>query len=126
MRGEACRMAGRAQTAPSYRLRPAPRARTARSRGSRVRWDKLGRVILVLALFAVLASYIHPALGFVSAWNDKRSAAAELSELRREHDSLKAKTTSLDSHAAAERAARRLGMVADGERAYVIQGLGSH
>ncbi len=117
-------MAGRAQTAPTYRLRPAPRSRARRGGGSRVRWDKLGRVILVLALFFVLISYIHPALGFWGAWNDKRSAAAELGQLRSEHAALKAKASSLDSRTEAERAARRLGMVADGERAYVIQGLG--
>ncbi len=116
-------MPGRAQTAPSYRLRPAPRSRSRRGSASRVRWDKLGRVILVLALFGVLVSYVHPALGFVSAWNDKRTAAAELSQLRDEHAVLKAKASSLDSRNEAERAARKLGMVADGERAYVIQGL---
>ena len=119
-------MAGRAQTVPAYRLRPAARSRSSRNRGSRVRWDKLGRVILVLALFGVLISYIHPALGFVSAWNDKRSAAAELSQLRSEHDTLKARASSLDGHAAAEHAARKLGMVAEGERAYVIKGLGKN
>jgi cell division protein FtsB len=120
-------MAGRAQTAPSLRLRPAPRSRSrGGARSSRVRWDKLGRVILVLALFGVLVSYIHPALGFVSAWNDKRTAATELSQLRAEHASLQAKATSLDGRNAAEQAARRLGMVANGERAYVIQGLGGN
>ena len=113
-------MPGRAHTAPAYRLRPAPRSRSRRN-PSRVRWDKLGRVILVLALFGVLVSYVHPALGVWSAWNDKRSASAELSQLRDEHAALKAKASSLDSDAEAERAARKLGMVADGERAYVIQ-----
>ncbi len=78
-------------------------------------------MILVLALFGVLVSYIHPTLGFVSAWNDRRSAAGELSQLRSEHDALKAKASTLDSSAAAEHAARRLGMVAEGEHAYVIK-----
>jgi hypothetical protein len=89
-----------------------------------VRWDKLGRVILVLALFLVLASYIHPLLGFVGAWNDRRTAATELSQLKDEHASLQSKAGSLDSRDAAERAARRLGMVGTSERAYVIKGLG--
>jgi cell division protein FtsB len=106
----------------SYRLRPAPRSRTRGWPQSRVRWDKLGRVILVLALFAVLASYIHPLLGFVGAWEDKRAAATELSALRAEHAQLVRKAGSLDGRDAAERAARRLGMVAEGERAYVIKG----
>jgi cell division protein FtsB len=88
-----------------------------------VRWDKLGRVILVLALFGVLVSYIHPLLGFVGAWQDKRTAATELSALRAEHAQLVKKAGSLDGRDAAEKAARRLGMVSEGERAYVIKGL---
>ena len=89
-----------------------------------MRWDKLGRVILVLALFGVLISYIHPLLGFVGAWQDKRTAATELSALKAEHAQLVNKSRSLDGRDTAEKAARRLGMVARGERAYVIKNLG--
>lgn len=116
-------MATRTAHAPGYRLRPAPRSRARGRSGSRIRWDKLGRVILVLALFGVLISYVHPLLGFVGAWNDKRSAAAELSSLRAEHATLESTATSLNSRNAAEQAARKLGMVGAGERSYVIKGL---
>ena len=117
-------MASRAGAAPAYRLRPAPRTRARGRSGSRVRWDKLGRVILVLALFFVLVSYVHPLLGFFGAWNDRRAAASDLTQLKAEHASLQAKAGSLNSRDAAERAARRLGMVGAGERSYVIKGLG--
>ena len=35
---------------------------------SRIHWDKLGRVVLVLVLFAILFSYINPVVNFVDAW----------------------------------------------------------
>jgi cell division protein FtsB len=108
---------------PNDRLRPAPRSRSRGGSGSRVRWDKLGRVVLVIALFAILASYFHPLLGFFGAYQDKKAAATELTELRREHSQLVNKASTLHSRDAAELAARRLGMVRNGERAYVIKGL---
>jgi cell division protein FtsB len=120
---EARAMASRAGTAPAYRLRPAPRGGSRAQGASRIRWDKLGRVILVLALFFILVSYIHPLLGFFGAWNDKRAAATELDQLKTEHASLEQKAGSLNGRDAAERAARHLGMVQAGERAYVIKGL---
>jgi cell division protein FtsB len=82
-------------------------------------------VILVLALFFILFSYIHPVMGFFGAWSDRRTAAVELGQLKTEHSSLEAKAGSLDGRDAAERAARRLGMVRAGERPYVIKGLGN-
>lgn len=109
----------RAQAARGYRLRPAPR-RGGR-RASRIRWDKLGRVVLVIVLFAVLASYVSPMLNFVDAWRDSRSERAELQDLQREYKELQSRAATLDGPDAAERAARHLGMVAPGERSYVIK-----
>jgi cell division protein FtsB len=109
---------------PNYRLRPAPRSRTRGRPASRIHWDKFGRVILVLAIFGVLISYIHPLLGFVGAWQDRRTAATELTSLRAEHAQLERRAGTLDSRNAAELAARRLGMVRQGEQAYAIKGLG--
>lgn len=100
-------------------MRPAPRRGGARS--SRVRWDKLGRVILVLVLFAVLISYVSPVLNFVDAWRDSGAERTQLQDLQRENAKLRARAGSLDGPDAAERAARRLGMVASGERSYVIK-----
>jgi len=112
-------MSARAQTARPLRMRPSPR-RSGR-RASRVRWDKLGRVVLVLALFAVLASYVGPALNFFDAWQDSRSERTQLQELQRQNAELRSRAGALEGPDAAERAARRLGMVASGERSYVIK-----
>ena len=78
-------------------------------------------MLLVLVLAAILASYIGPLLSLVGAWQDRRSAAAELATLRHENASLRARANALEGPDAADRAARRLGMVAPGERAFVIK-----
>jgi cell division protein FtsB len=107
----------------TYRLRPTPRGRGGR-RGSRIHWDKLGRVVLVLVIFAILVSYINPVVNFVDAWSDSRTERSSLAEVRGENAKLRQRLESLDAPDAAERSARRLGMVAEGEQPYVIRGLG--
>ena len=104
-------------------MRPAPRRAPRGRSGSRVQWDKLGRVALVLVLFVILALYVRPVLGFVDAWTDSKAERAQLHDLQREHARLRARATSLDDPGAADRAARKLGMVAPGETSYSIRGL---
>jgi hypothetical protein len=111
----------RAQAARGYRLKPAPRSR---SRGAgRIQWDRVGRVALVLVLFAVLASYVSPALNFFDAWRDSKTEHASLTELRSENAQLRERIAVLDGKDAAEREARQLGMVGEYEGAYVVRGL---
>jgi cell division protein FtsB len=116
-------MSARASAARGYRLRPAPRARKRGAASSRVRWDRLGRVALVIVLFAILASYINPAVNFIDAWRDSRAEYSQLRELRVENAKLRERLNALDGPGAAERAARRLGMAEPGEGSYVIRGL---
>lgn len=111
-------MSARAQTARRYRMKPAPRRGAGRA--SRVRWDKLGRVVLVLVLFAILASYVNPVVNFVDAWSDSRAERTQLQELQRENAKLRSRAGSLEGPDAAERAARRLGMVAPSEAPYSV------
>jgi len=115
-------MSARAQAARGYRLRPAPRKGGGRG-GSRIRWDRLGRVALVIVIFAILASYINPVVNFVDAWRDSRSERTALTELKAENAQLRERIASLDGADAAERAARKLGMVSPGEGSYVIRGI---
>jgi cell division protein FtsB len=102
----------------------APRRRVRRRVGpSRVRWDRVGRVALVLVLFGVLVSYLNPIVNLVDAWSDSKAGEAELAQLQREHASLQQQVDEAGTDAALEREARKLGMVRPGERAYVIRGL---
>lgn len=108
-------------SARSYRV--APRPQSAGRPSSRVDWERLGRIALVIVFCLVLAWYVSPVLNFVGAWKDSRTQGAQLQELKQENAELKARAATIDSPAAAERGARRLGMVAQGEQPYVVRGL---
>ena len=106
-------------SARAYRVAPR-RAVRGRPR-SRIRWDKVGRVVLVLVIFLVLLSYVRPSLSFFDAWRQSKASRTELVELKREKSRLAAKVASLSNRTAVAESARRLGMIAPGERAFVVK-----
>ena len=112
-------MAAAAQ--PRYRARVAPRR--GGGRGSRIRWDRLGRVVLVLVLFVVLASYIGPSLNVFDSWRESNDAEARLAELKQENAELTRKAKALESESAVMAEARKLGLVGASEQAYVVDGI---
>lgn len=115
-------MSTRAQAERGYRLKPAPRTR-ARGGASRIQWDRVGRVVLVLVLAVICISYIGPSLNFLDAWRDSKAEHASLTDLRSENTKLKQRLANLQGPDAAERGARKIGMTAVGEGAYVVRGL---
>jgi cell division protein FtsB len=118
-------MSARAQAARGYRMRPAPRARRGGRPASRIHWDRVGRAALVIVLFLVLASYVCPTINFWDAWRGSKSEQANLVSLREENAKLRQRLAELQGPDAAEREARKLGMVnpAAAEKSYVIKGL---
>ena len=92
---------------------------------AKIRWDRVGRIGLLLVLVGVIALYVNPLRNYVSTWQEKDSRAAEVSQLERENAALQARQKELRDPVALEREARRLGMVKPGERAYVVEGLPS-
>lgn len=95
--------------------RPAPR------RGeSRIRWDRVGRVALTLVLAAVLFSYLNPVINFVHTYRATTASKAELRQLQAENRQLHNQVQAADDPGVLERAARRQGLVAPGERPYAI------
>ena len=87
-----------------------------------IHWHRVGRVALLAVLAIILALYIRP----VVHWVQQRSTAAhsrqDLRQLQAEHDQLQRRLRSLSGPGAIDRAARSMGMVKPGERAYVIEG----
>ena len=123
MDGEPIRMSSRAYAAP----RRAPRRRVQRRVGpSRIRWDRVGRIALVLVLFGVLVSYLNPLVNLVEAWQGSKSSEQQLTQLKQEQTQLRGQLREASSPATLEREARRLGMVEPGEHAYVVHGLGDN
>jgi cell division protein FtsB len=91
--------------------------------GTRVNWERLGRVALVIVLFAVLASYLNPLVNFVHTWHDARTGKERLIDLQRENAALKHRSQELSNPAVLIREARKQGMVRPGEQPYAIRGL---
>jgi cell division protein FtsB len=107
-------------SARAYRVSP---RRTSTRRRTRIHWDRLGRIALVLVFFAILFSYINPVVNFVDAWRGAHQTDSELAALRHERDRLESKAESMKSPNAVAEAARRQGMVLEGERSFVIKHL---
>ena len=104
-----------------YRARIGPRHGA--PRGGRIRWDKVGRVALVLVLFAVLISYVSPLTNLFDTWRGAGAAEERLAELTAENERLQRRAEELQTPAAALREARLQGLVGPGEQAYVIEDL---
>lgn len=117
--------AGRNATAS--RRRPAARRRrpAARSTPSRVKWDRIGRIALVVVLAAVLYSYLNPAIDFVKTYTATTAAKAQLHELQHENTKLHNRVQSAKDPIVIDGNARGQGMVSEGETPIVVRGLGS-
>ena len=100
-------MSARAQAAPA--TEHGPRHGGARGNPSRIRWDKLGRVALVLVLLAIMASYVSPLVNFFDAWSDSRAERVQLQQLLEQNRELRAKAAALDGQGAAESEATQAG-----------------
>jgi cell division protein FtsB len=99
-----------------------PRRRASEAFGaSAIRWDRLGRTALLVLLGGILLLYVSPAKHW---WEQSRTAAsqsAELQQLEAEHAKLEQRAAELRNPSTLELEARKLGMVQQGERAYVIE-----
>ena len=91
----------------------------------RVRWDRVGRVALLMLLLLVALSYIGPARSLLSTWRESHAKQAQVQQLQREHEALLQRARQLRDPRTVQAEARRLGMVKPGERPYVIQDLPS-
>ena len=94
-----------------------------RSRRSGIRWDRVGRIALLTTLVVILLLYLSPAKHWIQQSRTAGAQQDELGELAEENKELKRKVRALRDPGALEREARRLGMVRQGERAYVIENL---
>jgi cell division protein FtsB len=114
-------------SAPNARERPAdarrprvrPRVVAGGARG--IRWDRVGRVALLIVLVGVVGLYVGPAITYVETLRESGQRKAEVRALRAENDRLKARRRALGRTATLEREARRLGLVKPGERAYIVK-----
>jgi len=88
-----------------------------------IRWDRLGRVALLLVLAGVIALYVNPLRDWWTTVGEAETRRAEVEQLQRENERLRERKAELRDPRALEREARKLGMVKPGERAFSVSGL---
>src|ERR1700735_5571642 len=103
--------------------RPAARRPGARTSASRIKWDRVGRIALVLVLFAVAYSYLNPAIDLFKTHQSTTAAKAEFHTLLKENKRLHHAIQSADEPAVVEQIARRQGLSGEGETNFVLHGL---
>ncbi|MBF6620685.1 MAG: hypothetical protein ITG02_10705 [Patulibacter sp.] len=84
---------------------------------------RLGRLALVVLLLLMASSYVRPAIDWVDARATAGAQHERLTQLQAAERQLKADHARLSSERGALVAARQLGLVHTGERAYVVRGL---
>jgi cell division protein FtsB len=89
----------------------------------RVRWDRVGRVALLVTLGIVTCLYIQPALSIYNTWRAERQQANVVHALLRSNASLERQVKSLNRSSTIIADARTLGMVRSGEKPYVVLGM---
>jgi cell division protein FtsB len=90
---------------------------------ARIRWDRVGRVALLLVLLLIVYLYVGPVRSWWSTWQDSKAKQAEVTRLERDNAQLRARKAALQTPEALEREARRMGMVRPDERPFVVRGL---
>ena len=88
-----------------------------------IRWDRLGRVFLLGVRFLILLMYVSPLTRWITQKGTARQDTTELRQLEATNQDLRGKLKQLQSPQALELKARGLGMVKQGERSFVVEGL---
>ena len=100
-----------------------PRAVPPSRRKPAIRWDRLGRTALLCVFCGVLLLYIHPLLSMWSTRAEAQKRHSDVVRLQAQQRALARREKALRDPHELELAARRLGMVRTGEKAYVVSGL---
>ncbi len=117
--------------APALRRRtsgPArPQQRSAASQAAQaasgIRWDRVGRWLLMVAAVLVVVLAIGPLIGLFETMQESGQRKQQLQQLEQQNRVLKSRKDALGDPATLEREARRLGKIRPGERPYVVDGL---
>jgi len=102
-----------------------PKTRRVPAQGlrGRVRWDRVGRVGLLVVLCVVAGLYVQQAMAYLSVRGQAARQHAIVEQLTRSNAALRAEQRSLNNPVTIARDARALGMVRVGEHPYEVTGL---
>jgi cell division protein FtsB len=99
-----------------------PRSVTLRSPHLRVRWERVGRIGLLVVLAVVIGLYADHAISYFSARAADNRQHAVVDHLRHQNAYFERREQALRSLPTILAEARRLGMVRPGEQPYAIIG----
>lgn len=88
-----------------------------------MRWDRLGRVAMLIVLGVLVYLYVRPALTWWSTYRAAAHAREQITVLSHENARLNTIWRSLGTPGSLAIQARQLGMIRPGERAYSLRGL---
>lgn len=91
-----------------------------------MRWDRLGRLGLLIVLAVVAGLYVQQALAYLSARSQADQQRSIVRTLTQQNAALVRQEKSLNNPATIVQQARALGMVRPGERPYTVIGLPQH
>ncbi len=91
-----------------------------------MRWDRVGRVGLLVVLCVVAGLYVQQGLAYLSVRAQSGHQRAIVQQLTGSNASLRAQQRSLNDPSTILRDARALGMVRVGEHPYEVTGLPNH
>jgi cell division protein FtsB len=114
-----------ATAAPRRHPRPAPRKPPrliARPPKLRVRWERVGRVGLLVVLTVVVVLYVEHTLSYVSTRAQANRQQTVVTKLTRQNAQLAKEAKALNTPSTIVSQARALGMVRPNERPYVVTG----
>ena len=97
-----------------------------RSPRLRVRWERVGRIGLLVVLTVVIGLYGEHTLSYFSTRSAADRQQATVNRLERQNAGLLQQQKSLNDPATIVRDARALGMVRPGEQPYAIIGRSGH
>ena len=92
----------------------------------RIRWDRVGRIGLLVVLAVVAGVYVQDALSYLSTRSGAEQQQAIVHRLTRANAQLAREQKALGNPATIVQDARELGMVKAGERSFVILGMHRH
>jgi cell division protein FtsB len=88
-----------------------------------VRWDRLGRIAMLLVLLSLVFLYLSTGVHMLSTWTQSRRDHSIVARMEHEHKHLVRQHNSLSSQSTLEAEARQLGMVRPGEQPYIVGNL---
>lgn len=91
------------------------------ARSSTIRWDRVQRKALVGGLGLIALLYISPIKDFIDEHEAVSASRTQVHQLEHANDNLRQQIGDLNRPEAIAQQARRLGMVREGEQAFVVE-----